>query len=245
MSYNTLTFAMGGRIDIGQFQRGITRFQRLVSALSANTSIKWIIDDLQTGSAVATLRGEGKDPVEINKIIQAYNDIGKALELQQPISRSRRVDQAVEGIKSLAGSVEYIRFETQDGDHTVASDGSALHRRATLTSVGAVSGRIQTLTNRGSLRFNLYDTVHDKAVACYLQLGQEEVMRQAWGKLARVSDSVSRETATGLPVAIRQILEVVVLPDAEPGSYQAARGVVPWQPGDRMPEDVIRQLRDA
>ena len=245
MTYNTLTFAMGGRVDIGQFQQGITRFQRLVSALTANSGVEWIVDDLQTGSAVATLRGEGQDAAEIEKIIRAYNDIGEALELREPIPLSSRVSQAVDGIKSLAQSVEYIRFETSDGDYTISGSGGIPQRRATFAGIGAISGRIQTLTNRGSLRFNLYDTIHDKAVACYLRQGQEELMREAWGLLARVSGTVSRETASGRPVAVRQILEVAVLAESVPGTYRDARGAVPWQPGDMMPEDVIRQLRDA
>ena len=245
MSNNTLTFAMGGQVEIGQFQQGITRFQRLVSALTANTGVKWFIEDLQTASAVATLRGESADAAEIEKIVQAYNEIGQALELQEPIDYNRRVNEAVQGIKSLAGSVEYIRLETPDGDYTVPSNGGMFQPRATTSSIGAVSGRIQTLTNRGGLRFNLYDTIHDKAVGCYLLPGQEEMMRESWGRLARVSGTVSREAAGGRPVAVRQILKVEILADTPPGSYHVARGAVPWKPDEPFPEDIIRRLRDA
>ena len=35
------------------------------------------------------------------------------------------------------------------------------------------------------------------------------------------------------------------LPASPPGSYRAARGVVPWQPGDELPEVAIRRLRDS
>ena len=35
------------------------------------------------------------------------------------------------------------------------------------------------------------------------------------------------------------------LPPSPPGSYREARGVVPWQPGDALPEVAIRRLRDA
>ena len=35
------------------------------------------------------------------------------------------------------------------------------------------------------------------------------------------------------------------LPASAPGSYKAARGAVPRQPGDEMPEVAIRRLRDS
>ena len=70
-------------------------------------------------------------------------------------------------------------------------------------------------------------------------------MRKAWGRRARVSGRVSRESILGRPVAIRSILDIDLLEDIAPGSYQLARGAVKWEPGDKLPEDVIRQLRDA
>jgi hypothetical protein len=35
------------------------------------------------------------------------------------------------------------------------------------------------------------------------------------------------------------------LPPSPPGSYRDARGVLPWRPGDELPEDAIRRLRDG
>ena len=237
---------MGGQVEIGQFQRGITQFQQLVSALTANTGVKWVIEDLQTGSnGLTTLRGESEDTAEVEKIVAVYNSIGEALQLGKPCDYTPQVNQAVAGIQSLAMSVEYVRLETTEGDYTVPRNGTTRHPRTLSIGIGVISGRIQTLTNRGSLRFNLYDTIHDKAVSCYLQPGQEELIREAWGKLARVSGTVSREMNSGRPVAIRQILNINTPEDIVSGSYRLARGAVPWQQGDELPEDIIRRLRDA
>ena len=104
---------------------------------------------------------------------------------------------------------------------------------------------MQTLSNRSGLRFNLYDNIHDRAVACYLEPGQEDRMRQAWGRMARVSGTVSREESTGNPTVIRRIIDIEVIEEKEPGAYQLARGAVPWQPGFEAPEDLIRRMRDA
>ena len=245
MANDTLTFAMGGRVEVGQFQQGITLFQRLVAALTHRSEVSWVVEDLQPGSATTTLRGEADDIAKVEKIVRDYDSIGKALEVGEPLHYHRSVNQAAEAIKTLAQSVEYVRFETPTGDYTIFGDGKARPHRTFSVSIGAISGRVQTLSNRGSLRFNLYDTVHDRAVACYLQPGQEELMRQAWGRRARVSGKVSRESNSDRPVAIRQILDIEILEDIAPGSYWSAQGAVPWQPGDEMPEDVIRRLRDG
>ena len=232
-------------MEIGQFQQGITRFQQLVAALTPRTGVSWVVEDLQPGSAVITLHGEADAPSKVEKIVYDYDSIGKALELQESLPYNQRVNRAAEAINVVARSVEYVRFETPTSDHTIFGNGTARPHRTLSVSIGAISGRVQTLSNRGSLRFNLYDTVHYKAVACYLQQGQEELMREAWGRRARVSGRVSRESDSGLPLAIRQILDIEILEDVSPGSYRLARGAVPWQEGDEKPEDVIRRLRDA
>ena len=112
-------------------------------------------------------------------------------------------------------------------------------------SIGAITGRVQTLSSRSGLRFNLYDTVHDRAVACYLGQGQEEIMREAWGNRATVVGRVSRDPVTGKPLSIRDIRKVELLDDVAPGTYRQARGAIPWEPGDILPEEAIRLLRDG
>ncbi len=244
MARNTVTFALGGRVEIQKLNKGISVLSRLITALTHPSDVVWVVEDLQPGSAVATLRGEADDPEKIERIVDDYGNIGGLLERQESLQYGRRIVQAANAIRELAQTVEYVRLETPDDDYTIYGNGRARERSLT-KSVGAITGRVQTLSNRGGLRFNLYDTVHDRAVGCYLERGQEELMREAWGRRARVSGRVSRELANGRPVVIRQILAVEVLEDIAPGSYRRARGAVPWNVGDKMPEEVIRQLRDA
>ena len=113
------------------------------------------------------------------------------------------------------------------------------------TALGAVEGRVQTLTERKSLRFTLYDGLHDRAVSCYVREDQQEVMRDWWGKRAIVEGEVSRDIESGRPIAVRKITRVQVLSEVERGSYLSARGVAPMKPGSPLPEEVIRWLRDA
>ena len=247
MAKNTLTFELGGRVELKDFAEGIDAFRRLVTALTPrNAGVTWVVEDLQSGSAVATFRGEADNLFDVERIVNDYEKIGAALAQHEDLPESnRQVTRAADAIKTLTNTIEYVRFETSEGDYTVYRNGDTPSRPAPTVSIGAVTGRVQTLSNRSGLRFNLYDTLHDKAVACYLSPGQEEIIREAWGRWATVTGRVSRESLTGRPIVIRRIVDVKTLVEPMPGSYRQARGAVPWQEGNELPEDVIRKLRDA
>jgi hypothetical protein len=247
MAKTTLTFELGGRVEISDLEKGIITFRRLIVALTPKKmGVAWVVEDMQPGSATATLRGEADNISNVEKVVKDYENIGAALARHEDLLQyNKKVANVANAIRALARSLEYVRFETPDADYTIYSNGSMQSQPSTTTAIGAVTGRVQTLSNRTGLRFNLYDTIHNKAVACYLSPGQEELMREAWDRRARVSGRVSREGATGRPVAIRQILGVEILEDPAPGSYRLARGAVPWQEGDILPEDAVRLLRDA
>ena len=245
MTKSTLTFELGGQVDIVRLEEGISVFRRLVSALTSGAKVTWIVEDLHPGSAVATVRGEADDLTTVEKIVDQYGEIGKALEHQEEPRYGSRITHAVNAVKNLASSVEYVRFETPDADYTIYGNGKSPGQPTTTPAIGAVTGRVQTLSNRAGLRFNLYESIFDKAVSCYLAQGQEELMREAWGRRARVTGWVSREVATGRPIAVRRIADVEILQDMATGSYRLAKGAVRWQDGDPLPEDVIRQMRDA
>ena len=245
MTKATITFELGGRVDVKRLEGGITVFRRLITSLTVNMGVAWVVEDLQAGSAAITVRGEADDPAKVEQIVGEFGRIGKALEEHENLSHTNRVEKAANAVRNFAASVEYVRFGTPDADYMIYANGRTTSLPATTSALGAVAGRVQTLSNRAGLRFNLYDTVHDKAIGCYLTPGQEELMREAWGMRALVSGLVSRERATGRPIAIRQIGNVEILHDVAPGSYRQARGAVSWQEGDLLPEDTVRLLRDA
>ena len=247
MAKNTLTFELGGRIAIDDLARGTAAFRRLVNGLTPRSAgVAWVVEDLHPGSAVVTLRGEAADPAAVERIVDSYEQVGAALARRETLPHyNARVKKAAAAIGALNSSIEYVRFQTPDNDLTVYRNDGNRATPAPMVSVGAITGRVQTLSNRAGLRFNLYDVVHDKAVACYLAPDQKELIRKAWGRWATVTGLVSREPLTGLPIAVRQIVALETLPEAAPGAYRQARGILPWQPGNPLPEDVIRQMRDA
>ena len=248
MSKNTLTYEMGGQVDLKDLENGITLFRRLVHSLTPRTGVAWIVEDLQPGSAIVTLRGEADDPDKVESIISEYERIGSSLSRYETPSHTKAgVIQAARAIANFVEPREYVRLGTPDQDYIIYGKGIADADTPTspAVSIGAMTGRVQTLSSRAGLRFNLYDTVHDRAITCYLKLGQEEVMREVWGNWATVVGTVSRESVTGKPISIRNIKKVERLDEVRHGAYQQARGAVPWQAGDMLPEEAIRLLRDA
>ncbi len=247
MAKTTVTFELGGRVEIEQLAQGISLFRNLMECLTPRGSgVAWVVEDLQPGSALATLRGEASDIAAVERIVGEYESFGALMTRHGDAALADpNLLKAAAGIRKLAATVEYVRFETPETDYTFRGGEEPLCQPEPTVSIGAVTGRVQTLSSRAGLRFNLYDTVHDKAVGCYLTPGQEELMREAWGRRARVSGSVSREVRTSRPIAIRRILDVEILADVEPGSYRRAKGAVPWRSGYELPEQVVQRLRDA
>ena len=112
-------------------------------------------------------------------------------------------------------------------------------------SLGSVTGRIQTISRRRSLKFTLYELRSDAAVQCYLSGNQQELMREAWGRLACVRGMLTRDFDSGRPLSVRRITDIQVMADLPANRFEQARGVSPWIPGDAPSEEIIRELRDA
>ena len=182
---------------VDQLATGVSLFHLLVSALTADTGVQWVVEDLQSGSAVITLEGHSETPHEVERVVLSYADVGRALEDQEYLTYQPPVKRVAEQIRSFAETVEAVRFQTAEADYTVITGKNSKISPKLTVSIGSVTGRIQTVSNRGRLRFNLYDSTFDRAVGCYLQNGQEELVREAWGRRASVSGRVTRESDTG------------------------------------------------
>lgn len=256
---NTLTLVLDGKnVSLSAFTDAVTRFRGLVDTITRDVSggrpVEWTVDNLDTSSAIVGVRGAGEEVV-VDAIVRQYEQVGRALQ-------AGRVDQIPVAVRehafSLAEvladpSVDAVRIETENADSIVTQVSRVAmieHRplvfipRQAFEAYGAVEGRVQTLSSRNAYRFTLYDTVNDKAVSCYLAPTDENVMRDAWGRLALVEGIVRRDGETGRPLTVRQVERVMLLPERPQGGWRAARGVAPAT-SDVLPEQAIRKLRDA
>lgn len=251
MPKDTLTFALEGDVTLGYFAIALSEFDALLNNLSkevgGDAKIDWMVEELYAGSAIGTFHGIYEDVKIVETIVDAYEEVGDALSSGRDIPFSEAVRRNARNITSiLDGRITAVRFETPARDFLISSKTLAGVKVPPMKyGLGTVKGTIQTLSMRKKLSFTIWDSLFDKPVNCYLKEGDEERMRNAWGKPAVVSGKIGRQAETGRPIVIREVKSIHILEKPEPGSYRRARGVLPWGQGDEKPEAILRRLRDA
>jgi hypothetical protein len=250
MAEDTLTLALEGQVPLELFGRSMQSFSDLVQALSKevadDAAVEWLVDALEVGSAVATVRGTCADPTVVPRVADAFLVVGQALAENRRVPYSNRVSSAATALTEvLDGHITSLRFVVGEREATVASTGEVEELRETRLAWGVVTGRVNTLTDRGRLRFTLYDSLFDQAVSCLFTADHEGLMRDAWRRRVRISGRVKRDPVSGRPTEIRDIREVEVLPDARDDGLALVRGIAPAPSGSEEPEDTIRRMRDA
>jgi hypothetical protein len=252
MPRDTITLGLSGEVLIEDFAKAIDGLKDLVNALADEyahgAKIAWDVYSLEAGSAFATFQGVAEEAAGdgVQRVVEAYVQIGQTLESGGKLPYSPQIDRAVRRITGvLNGRIDSVRFET---DETEAIIYSKLARRARAAhdyyAYGAIEGRVQTLSSRTGLRFILYDAFA-RAIPCYVSEGNEDMLRDAWDKWVVVEGRIRRDP-TGKPVSIRKVANIEVIEDeGEPGGYRRTRGAVPVGPDGLSPEEAIRRLRDA
>jgi hypothetical protein len=258
MAKDTITVALNGdAITLDVFAQAIGKFESLISGLTTevapNAKVKWILVGLETSRATAQGCVEDEEQLpDVERVVDAYLDVGRSLQEGTPFRYSPVLwDTAKDLVSIINGTVRSIRFENPEDDGEVVckpssvttKTGEPCRPRKTQVVWGAMRGRVQSLSNRGGLRFTLYDLVDDKAISCYLPPGYEGAMRDAWGKTAVVEGRIHRDPETGRATTIRDVKNVKVL-EGKPGDWRQALRAAPGFLGTALPEDVIRRSRD-
>jgi len=251
MAQKTITLALDGEIPLADFASAMKHFDALIRTLSSevasNVEIEWIVEDLHLGSAIATIRGEAEEETAIERVVIAYGSVGRALEAHAEIPYSEKVRREADGIVGLLdGHVRAVRFETPTEDHRIVSRAEGAEARKPIRySLGAIKGEVETLTRRRGLRFIIYDPIFDRPVNCYLAKGQDDLMRDAWGKRVIVSGKIARDSFTGIPHSVREIRDVQVIGSRRPmDSAASARGILSAGASRELPEETVRRLRE-
>ena len=254
MPDDTVTLALEGDVALSKFATAVAHLDALMDSLTEavadGSDVEWIIERLDSGSAVVTVRPEGSDTKAAVQIAEAYLEVGRSLQAgQEPPFPAQVRRQGSQLAALISDRISAIRFETSEAEAIVRQEPLAVltqePTQKSSAAFGAIEGVVQTLSNRRGLRFTLFDSVFDKAVSCYLEADQESIMRDAWGRRAIVEGSVTRDPESARPFSIRRISHVELVTDYPPGSYRLARGILPLKSGDPTPEEAIRRVRDA
>lgn len=250
MVKNTLTLALEGEIVLDDFANALINLSSLLTELTKevakDTDVSWVIDELYAGSAVATFKGVDGKMSSVEDIVNAYEIVGEHLQAGSEIPYSLPVQKYARCITNILNTrVTAIRFETSAKDIIVTNKpigGEITQIKYTWSSI---KGIVETISKRKKLSFTLWDSLFDKPVSCYFKEGQENIMRDVWGRTVIVSGRVGRRTDTGRPIVIRDVKNVRLIENIEPGSYRKAKGIFPWSPGDELPESIVGRLRSA
>lgn len=251
---DTVTLRLqGDDIGLPEFAQAVEHFSRLMQALSHEADaedVSWNVTDLVYSSAMTAAQGisqNGDRREEIDRIVRSYALVGHGLREGTTDAFSAPVRTAAVNLSKVLGDgVTAVHFETPSDDVKVTEPELPPAKRAAelIHALGAVTGRIQTLTSRSRLRFTLYDRLYGRAVSCYLTEGQEEMARDAWDKYARVDGEIWRDPETGWPTSVRHITAIHKIEDeGTTHGYRKARGARRGEDG--TPEERIRRLRDA
>ena len=207
MASETVTVFLGGEPTLDDLAAALDALRDMLGGLTAEArrgEITWAVDALEKSSALASFRGVGARE-DVEQVTGFYLATAQMMRDRKPVPS--RVTRAAEKFLGLLDErVPEIRFETADDDVTI----SAVTQPPTTVQVlrpsgahGAVEGRVQTLSRRGSLRFTLYDLVHDKPV----RLLHGEPVGLGLGTIAQLVP-FQRSTSVPLPTA-KQLVALV------------------------------------
>lgn len=250
MPDNTLTLTLKGEVSLQDFAVSTQQFRTLIQSLSVDvaeeTEIEWVVEELDSGSTVITTAGYAPQMEAVDRVVRAFEDVGRSVQAGEVIPYSKQVGDAVVRLTQLINHrVTAIQLETPRLDIVInAPYGERRAEPITYSALGTVTGTIETLNRRRGLNFSLYDDLFDRAVRCYIDKSQESVLRNAWGKRVTVAGRVSRDSETGRPLNVRDVT-IHIHEEVEPGSFRRARGVMGEHAPDEPAEDIIRRIRDA
>lgn len=254
MADYTITFQLTGDVTLDVFAEEMRHWSALINGLSVygekRAKIVWYVEKLEAGSATAVVRGESEDMAGVQETRRDYLTVARRLEAGEPILFPRNISDSALALRrpvAVGNSDTALRLAAGEDEVLIfkqADENSTFRRRSTATTAyGSIEGRIQTLSSRRGLEFTLFDTLFDKAVTCRLREGEEHLVADKWNRLALVYGLISRNPVTGKPVSIRDISNIVPLPERN-GEYRQARAILPFTLDDET-EDTLGRLRDA
>lgn len=255
MPRDTVTLNLEGQdITMEEYARAVAAFAKLIESISNQVAkknrVNWKLAGLVYGSAQVAARGVDRSGVgAMPRVVKSIEDASERTRRTGKSGISWKVDKQFKELLKLTegngrnGHGRSIRIETDDKDVELHSPKSPPDLDEGTISIGAVQGRVQTLTETRGLRFVLYEHLSGRPVSCYLIPGHEEEMREIWGRMVIVEGEVRRETVSGTPTTVRHIRHIIrVTPDD--GLYCDAVGAFSPREEFANPEDLIRNLRD-
>jgi len=139
-----------------------------------------------------------------------------------------------------------VSVSTESTDFLVPAQNVSMHPKEPTVSLGAIRGRIQSLSSRKGLQFTIWDEIFDRGVQVFLTVDLHDDLHQLWDREAEVVGIISRHPDTGQPISIRNVRSLSEITQTSSGDPRRFKGILTQYvaPGSD-PVDVLRRLRDA
>lgn len=255
MAHPTIAFSIEGDVDIETLATAAAGLHELVSALQAdhapNSNLTWRVGDLRAGSARISLEAREASP-QAREIVERYDAIAADLSADRPLEASAAVRRPIRKLARLTKrkGVQSVTFATADAAHAVMQLGprAAKSGAATYADIGFVEGEVVSINRQSDLHMTLLDDMRQCPIRCRLNPEHAEIAAEAWQLgFARVTGLVTYRSPSGDPVSVRNVTQIEALSGDDEHwdeDWKAARGSIPWNPGDPPAEVLIRRLRD-
>ncbi|MBF0456305.1 MAG: hypothetical protein HQK99_00230 [Nitrospirae bacterium] len=208
---NTFALALkGDNITSDKLRDSISNFYDFVAEVSAQVSgtrkpVKWIVT-VKHGNVILlnnpVVKEENIDIIEKTVTAIHYGISNLENKAGRPEYFS---DKALELLQNLVSVSSAGSDELTEINITINGDFYVLTRSATANidtilgmrynSLGSVEGKLQTISERGGLKFTIYDTLNDKPVRCYisddLRCEALEVASKAFGQRISIFGMIS------------------------------------------------------
>ena len=251
MPHEDTTLVLNGEVTLPAFAKALRGFACLIIELSTEAAkkaqIEWVIENLESSSAIVTARGISPDVASVEKVTVAFDAIGRFLEEGIAIPYSPKVTKRINSLVDLVNEkITTISFETDFGRRVIGGKDKLTGKMVPINySFGIIEGHVESMSKRKMLMFKLWDHLFDKAVSCYVPENFKDKMKEIWDKEVKVSGVIGRKSDTGIPVIIKNITDIEIVEDVPTGTYKRAKGIFSKVHNDELPEITLRKLRDA
>jgi hypothetical protein len=257
MIKRSYTIQLDGEVTLGRFQRVLEAWHSTLEAISSdvdrNRSHRLLISDLSYGSAIAAVQIEFEREPVASEFEREFELIARQVRSNSIIELPRNLQKPARKLQEAASidGGEGFTLSSDDADYMISPIASSDTVRPNampdnIEAIGAVKGKLQSLSSRGALKAVVFDELNDKAVRIALTEEQHDIVRDLWDEIVVVEGMIRRDPESGRPLSLTKVRQISRKSDPpEPFAWRKARGVLAHIHPEKTAEELIREARDA
>ena len=230
------------RIDAESFLTALDASLEVLRELDASVTggkFHWYYTYLEVGSGISTVAGELTEETmaaparedaerEIESLyVNGFTTLAASAHMPSGFTR-RAAEAALRMVAVLSDSVTQMATYAPDIGRVVVTERVAANLKELLgrgfTDVGAIEGKLETISLAGRPTFNVRDEVTGQSVVCALKIERLEEVKAALGRRVLVSGEVTY-SKRGEPSEVSPVEVIRLLDETEPPTVEEVRGI--------------------